>query len=390
MTDANHVDDPDKTKRYAAYAYMETAFPFDIIFSLCCASLDHPRDGGRIARRRLAMYAPARDNAWVEHLNPKNAKELMLMISGKLATSKNILGRADSLHLGPIRGKPSHLIRNPSAFEQQRGSDFEIWRDFVIDIDLDDYDSDARGTVRYCQCANKKTMCRICWVFVQAAHTFITWRLKRNFGIDDEHVALWVKSGSKGVHCWIGSAEFAGFCPSARTSAFDLLTSMPSIQEDHVDFETLVRIALTPLLDRCMRDVRFRRILKRVLGNEFGMLAGNVPDNVQTAEALYAWASARVSQSWMCDIQAYLMHVFVQPRCDRNVTTSPNHAVKVPFSVNNKTGRVSLPILDWNTSAKPLPLASTVAAKRSMIDAEVAYFKRWIEQYLSDTNSYKI
>jgi hypothetical protein len=67
---------------------------------------------------------------------------------------------------------------------------FPLYREFVLDIDLDDIDH-----IRVC--AKGKTYCKLCFQFIIAAKSMIESILSDIFGFSS---FLWVASGSRGVH----------------------------------------------------------------------------------------------------------------------------------------------------------------------------------------------
>lgn len=68
-----------------------------------------------------------------------------------------------------------------------------IEREFIIDIDMDDYDH-----IRTC-CKGKK-LCKKCWNYIKSAYYVLKKILKEAFGF--VHI-LWVFSGRRGLHAWI-------------------------------------------------------------------------------------------------------------------------------------------------------------------------------------------
>ncbi len=68
-----------------------------------------------------------------------------------------------------------------------------VEREYVIDIDLTDYDH-----IR--QCCKGKKLCGKCWNFVKAAHDVLKFILEEAFGF--KHI-LWVFSGRRGIHAWV-------------------------------------------------------------------------------------------------------------------------------------------------------------------------------------------
>ena len=68
-----------------------------------------------------------------------------------------------------------------------------IEREFVIDIDMNDYDH-----IRTC-CEGKK-LCKKCWEYIKAAYEVLKVILEDSFGFTN---ILWVFSGRRGLHAWV-------------------------------------------------------------------------------------------------------------------------------------------------------------------------------------------
>jgi DNA primase small subunit len=68
-----------------------------------------------------------------------------------------------------------------------------VEREFVIDIDMSDYDS-----IRTC-CEGKK-LCNRCWKFMVAAYEVLKVALEDDYGFKN---MLWVFSGRRGIHVWV-------------------------------------------------------------------------------------------------------------------------------------------------------------------------------------------
>jgi DNA primase small subunit len=125
-----------------------------------------------------------------------------------------------------------------------------VEKEMVFDIDMTDYDN-----VRTC-CEGAK-VCIKCWAYMACATKVINEILTEDFGFK---ALLWVFSGRRGIHCWIGDEAARTMNNEARTAVTDYIF-LPTGNEMGGGLE--LSYPLHPMLDRAFNflDKRFENII---------------------------------------------------------------------------------------------------------------------------------
>ncbi|MHA2357775.1 MAG: DNA primase small subunit domain-containing protein [Candidatus Heimdallarchaeaceae archaeon] len=89
------------------------------------------------------------------------------------------------------------------------------YREFIFDIDIDEYD-----LVRTCGCLGDQ-YCKECWSLVQDAAIFIDKTMKDDFGFKE---VIWFFSGRRGVHGWVMDKVTQDFDQAQRVAILNYLT----------------------------------------------------------------------------------------------------------------------------------------------------------------------
>jgi DNA primase small subunit len=89
-----------------------------------------------------------------------------------------------------------------------------LQREFVVDIDMTDYDE-----VR--TCCTGADICNRCWRFIAAAVRVLDAAIRDQFGY--KHL-LWVYSGRRGIHLWVSDEEALGLTDDERRALVGWLT----------------------------------------------------------------------------------------------------------------------------------------------------------------------
>ncbi|CCD69959.1 DNA primase [Caenorhabditis elegans] len=89
-------------------------------------------------------------------------------------------------------------VYNHEPINNKRYTDYQaVERELVFDIDLTDYDP-----VR--NCCKDATVCPKCWKFMVLAVRILDFQLEEMFNFK---ARMWVFSGRRGVHCWVGDKK---------------------------------------------------------------------------------------------------------------------------------------------------------------------------------------
>ncbi|CAL2036848.1 hypothetical protein CAEBREN_07229 [Caenorhabditis brenneri] len=262
-------------------------------------------------------------------------------------------------------------VYNHEPVNNKRHTDYQaVERELVFDIDLTDYDP-----VR--NCCKDATVCPKCWKFMVLAVKILDFQLEDMFGFK---ARMWVFSGRRGVHCWVGDKKARMLNNSQRSAIATRLnlfkkngqcevtegkqkqTRVPPIVRDAFNvamqdgiFEEMVyeqgwldnndfltdypylsdslRKDLIELLDKCETSQQKWHIIRGIFDEEYRK-------NLDEKDA------ATGLNAQMRDRHALLYFVLQRcyPRLDVNVSTGTNHLLKSPFCIHPKTGNVAVPL----------------------------------------------
>lgn len=149
------------------------------------------------------------------------------------------------IDIGAVFNVPpeNHLATDKKVF-------IPIEKEMVFDIDMTDYDN-----VRTC-CEGAR-VCQKCWSYMACATHILNNVLTVDFGFK---TMLWVFSGRRGIHCWIGDAEARKMNNECRTAVTDYM-GLPVGNELSGGLE--LGYPLHPMLERAFifLEKRFTQII---------------------------------------------------------------------------------------------------------------------------------
>jgi DNA primase small subunit len=241
-------------------------------------------------------------------------------------------------------------------------------RELVFDIDLSDYD-DVRT------CCQGATVCKKCWQYMSGACKVCEASLREDFGF--QHI-MWVYSGRRGVHCWVGDKESRELTNEARMAIIKYFSVVGG--NENSAKKTDLQLPLHPSLERAyklLEPIFVKHIItdegQRLLADEaqWTKLLKTLPEEIGDQIAAH-WAktghSTTPAQKWealkgLCatpdksgqsakkqkraqvdelwKYETVFTHCY--PRLDENVSKHRNHLLKSPFAAHPKTGRVCVP-----------------------------------------------
>lgn len=321
--------------------YYDRIFPVNLMCRwLSYGTMNEEAAGQNLLHRRELSFTTG-DDVYIRYLSYDDAAAFKKDLVAKLPFK---------IDIGAIFSNAPRDHKKFKVFEP-------VQREFIIDIDLTDYDFLDVDVKRL-------ETCDRCWPLMALALKVLTRSLKEDFGFD--HL-LWVYSGRRGIHCWVcdpraramsnevrsAVADFLGPKLAAATGRLNISIPMhPSMQRAYVICEPFFYSHLLPsapdgfgILDTIEGQTK----MLDMLGEEFSSLKET---------ALSDWASRRDGvQRWnwlkktiekkhvkLNSVLVEIVFTYTYPRLDVNVSKGMNHLLKSPWCVHPKTGRVCVPV----------------------------------------------
>lgn len=273
-------------------------------------------------------------------------------------------------------------------------------KEFVLDIDLTDYDD-----VRTC-CSGTK-ICPKCWKFITLAIRIVDEALREDFGF---HQMIWVFSGRRGVHCWISDYRARVMDEQRRRSVVEYLDILDVKSKGKN--ATMLRKPYHPHVERSfevLRDQFVDMILREQdpwrLDDRYPDLARLIPDYKLSSALLKHWKEQPSSSSaskWR-DVDSFYQKMKIKsfdlqdwkkemifktmyPRLDVEVSRQMKHLLKSPFCIHPGTGNVCVP---FDPSVKEFnPFTDAPNLKQLFTENETEWQKTSLRPSIELFNSY--
>ncbi|CAJ0573312.1 unnamed protein product, partial [Mesorhabditis spiculigera] len=246
-----------------------------------------------------------------------------------------------------------------------------VEREFVLDIDLTDYE-------RVRTCCTEATVCDKCWKFIALAVKILDKLLADDFGF---MARLWVFSGRRGVHCWVADPEARAMNNNQRQGVAEYL-SMFEGTKMNVNFGSrkVVPSPLHPMVESAYRTALDSGIFEQMVHEQgwlkdarLNFIVHQFEDEKMREQIKTSLLKANEKARWEYLLTKFdeearrkyneanpestveapkaaknflrwfvLYHIY--PRLDVNVSTGMNHLLKSPFCIHPKTGNVAVPL----------------------------------------------
>ncbi|KAG5505403.1 hypothetical protein GH5_03423 [Leishmania sp. Ghana 2012 LV757] len=246
---------------------------------------------------------------------------------------------------------------------------FPVEREFVLDIDMSDYDN-----VR--SCCSGKSICPYCWAWVSCAAHVLRTVLRDDFGFK---YILPVFSGRRGIHLWVCDRRARRMTNDERAALVGYLTVVAP--------KTLRSTIVADLANHRLIHPTVLHVLRTQLDRAFMALfidsSSDNPNNIQHhPKAAYiihdattavlklgrrdalnrfqehihfqqgnvldwpAYLRALGSEQEAADVLHAVQLLLMYPRLDEHVSTRRDHLLKLPFCVHPGTSSLCCP-LEW-------------------------------------------
>lgn len=407
--------------------YYKEAFPFNKIFKwLCYDQVNRAENkalgkGGDYFNRREISYMVVsqdkKEEFCIRHDCYQGPQEFRKTVQ----------------RLNPIRidvGPVCDIIPSKAKDNSIKRKPFAVEREFIIDIDMDDYDE-----IRTC-CKGKK-ICESCWKYLTAAYEVLKGALETDFGF--KHI-MWIFSGRRGIHAWVCDERARIMEDTVRKGVTHYLNiSIGNDKSDTLIIPGVHSNPYYPLFDRSftLLETKFeefivgeqaffiyerniekvmsvlerlakfnsqakgyvaqvqelkKKLLKKA-SEELPDLNQNVsrsptgPNSAKQSEVSQTIFDtikkffetnrefSSVEPKFMREIVLGLMY----PKIDFNVSATTNHLLKCPFNIHSGTGLLSVPI-DFETfDFTEVPYAQDVIEHKRKNNAVHPNFKEYLD-----------
>ncbi|KAL0209013.1 hypothetical protein P9112_011600 [Eukaryota sp. TZLM1-RC] len=329
--------------------YLSDIYPYDLLFRWLSP------DPAWFPHREIAFFTTKSNNETI-------AQRYKSFTNGE-TWRQTILSQIRSHGAPPSRFEFGALY-NINLAHKKMANVFPIAREFVIDIDTDDYDA-----VR--TCCSGSSYCQGCFPLLTTAAQICSEILSFCF---DLHHVIWVYSGRRGLHGWVCDnksrkmnnltrsriAKFLSLAASRSPGAmFSQLPQRKLLEfTDRLINQNDVNMGLLTALYNARQDDIFgvdseenekiwRTFLNNIKGSH-GILVSQIESSIARARESAYFNSTELKAIFHQHLPETLLLELVWwtvgPRLDVNVSAQMNHLLKAPFCIHPGTGFVCVPL----------------------------------------------
>lgn len=177
--------------------YYDRIFPANLMARWLSYGSQHDSNPATQLLHRREFSFTTGDDVYIRYLSYEDANALRKDLVNKLP---------HKIDIGAVFSAAPRDHKKFKLFEP-------LQREFIIDIDLTDYDFLDVDVKRL-------ETCDRCWPLMALALRVLTTALREDFGFEQ---LLWVYSGRRGIHCWVCDTRARVMSNDVRSSVADFL-----------------------------------------------------------------------------------------------------------------------------------------------------------------------
>lgn len=312
----------------------------------------------------------------------------------------------------PIRYEIGAVYDKPPKHKGFRGTQDALDKEFIIDIDMNEYD-------RVRTCCFGSTVCKKCWKFLVVACKSIYKGLNLSFGY--KHM-LWVFSGRRGIHCWVCDANARRLNNARRKSVIEFLNARKGIHTPFIQISDEVILPYLPTIieeqnlftlpdkfslfssisfqsQERVSDYQKTVDLLSILNEgvyDFNDFTAKLYDQLAQRETGFRtppeYDIRITSRSIISTIIQKIGYELIYPKFDINVSTDIHHLLKSPFCVHPATSKICVPfrLSDVDLfNPETVPTLEQVLENRGLLDPYVEILREHTRACIIDNIEFR-